>query len=119
MEQIERTAMLLGSGGVARLGKARVAVFGLGGVGGHAAEALVRSGVGAIDLIDRDRVALSNLNRQLIATRETVGRLKTEVMAERLLAINPEIRITLWPMFYLPETADKIDLRRYWTRWTR
>lgn len=113
MEQFERSAMLLGAEGIGRLEKARVAVFGLGGVGGHAAEALVRSGVGAIDLIDRDRVALSNLNRQLIATRETVGRLKTEAMAERLRAINPEARITAWPMFYLPETADSIDLRRY------
>ena len=111
MEQFVRTAMLLGSGGLARLAKARVAVFGLGGVGGHAAEALVRSGIGAIDLIDRDRVALSNLNRQLIATRATVDMLKTEAMTQRLREINPEARITGHPMFYLPETADLLDLR--------
>ena len=113
MNPFSRTALLLGQEGMERLGRARVAVFGLGGVGGHAAEALARSGVGALDLVDRDRVSLTNLNRQVIALRSTVGRLKTDVMAERLREINPDLSLRLHPVFYLPDTADELPLSEY------
>ena len=113
MNPFSRTALLLGQEGMERLGRARVAVFGLGGVGGHAAEALARSGVGALDLVDRDRVSLTNLNRQVIALRSTVGRLKTDVMAERLREINPDLSLRLHPIFYLPDTADELPLSEY------
>ncbi len=112
MDQYTRTAMLLGEEGIRRLRGARVAVFGLGGVGGHAAEALARSGVGALDLVDPDVVSLTNLNRQLVATHATLGRLKAEVMAERIRDIAPDIRLELYPLFYLPENADRVDLTR-------
>lgn len=113
MSQFARTEMLLGSQAMSRLHAARVAVFGVGGVGGFAAEALVRAGVGSIDLIDNDTVALSNLNRQIIALHSTLGRSKVQVMAERLQDINPSARITCHEMFYLPENADAIDLSRF------
>ncbi len=113
MNQFSRTEALLGAEGMARLAAARVAVFGLGGVGGHAAEALARSGVGALDLIDNDAVSETNLNRQIVALRSTVGLPKVEAMARRLRDINPDIRLTLHPLFYLPETADAIDLTAY------
>ena len=108
-----RTRMLLGDEAMARLKKARVAVFGIGGVGGHAVEALARSGVGALDLVDSDRVALSNLNRQLIATRETLGMLKVEAARARILSINPDCRVQTYPIFYVPETADRFDFSQY------
>ena len=111
--QLSRTALLLGNEGVEKLKKARVAVFGIGGVGGYVAEALARSGVGALDLIDKDVVSLSNINRQIIALHSTLGRLKTEVMAERIQDINPEIKVRRYDVFYLPETAAQFDFSKY------
>ncbi len=110
---LSRTAMLIGEEGVEKLKKARVAVFGVGGVGGYVVEALARSGVGALDLVDKDVVSISNLNRQIIALRSTVGRLKTEVAAERVKDINPEISVRCHNLFYLPETADEFDFSAY------
>ncbi len=114
MEMIfDRTRLLLGSAAMEKLKQSRVAVFGLGGVGGHAAEGLCRSGVGALDLFDNDEVSLTNLNRQLIATQETIGMPKTEAMRQRLLSINPEMQVEARQLFYLPENADQVDLSRY------
>lgn len=109
-EQFQRTAMLLGAEGMERLAASRVAVFGIGGVGGHCAEALARSGVGAIDLYDDDRVCLSNLNRQAVALHSTLGRYKVDVMRERVLDINPAARVRAERLFYGPETADGVNL---------
>ena len=108
-----RTELLLGAEAMERLYAARVAVFGLGGVGGMAAEALCRSGVGALDLIDKDCVSLTNLNRQVFATRDAVGRPKVEAARDRLLSINPDLKLTLWQCFYLPETAAQFDFTQY------
>ena len=108
-----RTRMLLGSAAMERLARCRVAVFGLGGVGGDAVEALARSGVGALDLIDNDTFAESNLNRQLLATLDTVGRPKAEAAAERVRRINPECRVTVHRVFYLPETQDLFDFSQF------
>lgn len=108
-----RTAAIIGDEGVERLSRARVAVFGIGGVGGHAAEALARAGVGAIDLIDRDTVSLSNINRQAVALHSTVGRAKVDVMAERIRDIAPACLVKAHECFYLPETADRFDLAQY------
>ena len=113
MEKFLRTEMLLGTKAVEKLKNSRVAVFGLGGVGGYALEALVRAGVGEIDIIDSDRVAVSNINRQIIATTETVGQLKVDVAEARAKEINPDIKINKYPLFYLPETADLFDFRNY------
>ena len=113
MDPYGRTRMLLGGDAMARLRAARVAVFGVGGVGGYAVEALARSGVGALDLIDNDTVCLSNLNRQIIATRETLGRYKVDAAAERIASIDPEIAVRTYRTFYLPETADEFDFTRY------
>lgn len=112
-EQLSRTALLLGEEAMQRLANARVAVFGIGGVGGFAAEALVRSGIGALDLIDGDTVSLSNLNRQIIALHSTVGRLKTDVMAERIRDIDPQIQLRLYPCFFTPENAGEFDFTQY------
>ena len=112
-ESLVRTALLLGENAVSRLGKCRVAVFGVGGVGGHCVEALARSGIGALDLIDSDRVSLTNLNRQIIALHSTVGRLKVDAAAERIRDINPDCKVTVYPVFYLPETRDQFDFRAY------
>lgn len=112
-EQHSRTAMLLGEEAVDRLAGARVAVFGVGGVGGYIAEALARAGVGALDLIDSDTVSVSNINRQIIALHSTVGRLKVDVMAERIRDINPDCQVRTYPLFYLPETADAFDFSVY------
>ena len=111
--QFSRTALLLGEEGVAKLKNSRVAIFGVGGVGGYVVEALARSGVGAIDLIDKDVVSISNINRQIIALHSTVGRPKTEVMAERIQDINPDIRVHTHNVFYLPETAAQFDFSQY------
>ncbi len=105
--------MLIGSDAVEKLGKSRVAVFGLGGVGGYVVEALARSGVGALDIIDSDRVAPSNINRQIIATKDTIGEKKTEVMKKRILSINPECSVTPYDIFYLPSTKDIFDFTSY------
>ncbi len=112
-EALVRTEMLLGPEAMERLRRSRVLLFGLGGVGGYCAEALARSGLGRIDLVDRDRYQVSNLNRQLHATRSTVGRLKTEVVRERILDIDPDIAVRTYPLFYLPETAEEISLAEY------
>jgi len=112
-DQFSRTALLFGRENIERLNDRRVAVFGVGGVGGHCAEALCRSGIGAIDLFDGDVVDITNINRQLIATHGTVGRDKVIVMRERLLDINPGARIEARKLFYLPETADAVDLSVY------
>lgn len=111
--QFARTEMLLGKENMERLKQARVAVFGIGGVGGHVVEALVRSGVGTLDLIDNDTVALSNLNRQIIATHKTIGMPKTQAAKERILDINPGCVVHCYDMFYLPETADAFDFTQY------
>lgn len=112
-EQFSRTAALLGDDAVARLSRAHVAVFGIGGVGGYVCEALARSGVGALTLFDRDTVSRSNLNRQIIALHSTLGRPKVEVMRERILDINPAARVETCHIFYSPENADQFDLSRY------
>ena len=108
-----RTAALVGWDGIDALSGARVAVFGVGGVGGHLCEALARAGVGHIDLIDRDTVSLSNINRQVVALHSTVGRPKVEVMAERIRDINPHCTVNAYEAFYLPETADEFPLSGY------
>ena len=113
MNQFARTELLLGREGMARLAASRVAIFGVGGVGGHVAEALARSGVGAIGLFDDDRICVTNLNRQLIATKKTIGKHKVDVMAERLLEINPKLAVEANRLFYMPDTADGVDLSRY------
>lgn len=113
IDQFSRTKLLLGEKAMERLAASRVAVFGIGGVGGHTVEALVRSGVGAIDIIDNDVVAVTNINRQLIATTKTVGRDKVEVMRERVLEINPECKVEMHKCFYLPETKDAFDFSQY------
>lgn len=112
-EIFERTELLFGEEAMERLKNARVAVFGIGGVGGHTAEALVRSGIGAIDIIDDDKVALSNLNRQIFATMSTVGRYKVDVAEERLRDINPDVVVTKHRLFFTPETADSFDFGQY------
>ncbi len=113
LNQFSRTELLFGKEAMARLAASRVAVFGIGGVGGYTVEALVRSGVGAIDLIDDDKVCLTNLNRQLHATRKTVGQYKTDVAAERIHEINPDVRVTIHKTFYMPETAKEFDFSEY------
>lgn len=113
MDQFARTRLLIHQSGVERLQNARVAVFGVGGVGGYTAEALVRSGVGAIDLFDNDVVSLTNLNRQIIALHSTIGQYKVDVMAARARDINPEVQVGAYRLFYMPENADEIDLSRY------
>ena len=109
LNQFSRTELLYGKEAMERLANARVAIFGLGGVGGYTAEALARSGVGTFDLIDDDKVCLTNLNRQIIATRKTVGKQKVEVMRDRIMEINPHARIHLHNCFYLPDQRDLID----------
>ena len=112
-EALSRTELVLGKEAVDKLHRSRVAIFGLGGVGGYCLEALARSGVGKLDLFDKDRFEESNLNRQILATRDSIGRLKTEVAKERVLSINPDAKVQVFPIFYLPDTADTIDLSVY------
>ena len=113
LNQFSRTQLLLGQDGMARLANARVAVFGVGGVGGFTVEALARSGVGAIDLIDDDKVCLTNINRQIIALRSTVGKYKVDVAAERLHDINQNIQVNTYKTFYMPDTAHQFDFSQY------
>ena len=113
LNQFSRTELLLGKEAMEKLGHSRVAVFGVGGVGGYVCEALVRSGVGAFDLIDDDKVCLTNINRQIIALHSTIGKLKVDVMKERMLDINPDVDVSVHPCFYLPETADQFDFSNY------
>ena len=109
----ERTELLLGSGAYETLSSKRVAVFGVGGVGGYTVEALARAGVGTLDLIDSDCVCLSNINRQIIATRKTLGMLKVDAAAERCRDINPDIKVNTYPVFFLPENAEDFDFSKY------
>ena len=111
--QFSRTQLLLGADAMNHLAGCRVAVFGIGGVGGYTVEALVRSGIGALDLIDDDKVCLTNLNRQLHATHATVGRYKVDVAQERIHEINPDCRVTVYKTFFLPETQDQFDFTQY------
>lgn len=113
LTQFSRTELLLGKEAMDKLSASRVAVFGIGGVGGYVCEALVRSGVGAFDLIDDDKVCLTNLNRQIIATRKTVGSYKTEVMRERILDINPKAEVRMHNCFFLPENAGDFPFEEY------
>ena len=113
LNQFSRTELLLGKEAMNKLENSRVAVFGIGGVGGYVCEALVRSGVGTFDLIDDDKVCLTNLNRQIIATRKTVGQYKTEVMRDRILDINPKADVRIHNCFYLPENAADFDFSEY------
>lgn len=113
LNEFSRTELLLGSEGMKKLGNSRIAVFGIGGVGTFAVEALARSGVGAMDLFDDDKVCLTNINRQLIATRKTVGKKKVEVMRDRVLEINPSAKVEIHETFYGAENADQFDLSAY------
>ena len=112
-ETLSRTQALIGEDAIEKLKNARVAVFGVGGVGGHTVEALARCGVGLFDLVDADKVALSNINRQIIALHSTVGRYKTEVMKDRILDINPSAIVNTYNLFYLPETENEFDFSAY------
>ncbi len=113
LTQFSRTELLFGKEGMEKLQAARVAVFGIGGVGGYTVEALARSGVGALDIIDDDKVCLTNLNRQIIATRKTVGKYKVDVAEERILDINPKAVVRKYKTFYMPETAGQFDFKQY------
>lgn len=112
-KEFSRTRLLLGQSGMDRLKSAKVAVFGIGGVGGYTAEALVRSGLGEIDIIDNDTISETNINRQIIALRSTVGQKKVDVMEKRLLDISPYVKVNKFDCFYLPETASMFDFRKY------
>ena len=113
LNQFSRTELLFGKEAMETLANKRVAIFGIGGVGGYVCEALVRSGVMHFDLIDDDKVCLTNLNRQIIATRKTVGKYKTEVMKERILEINPDAEVQIHNCFFLPENADEFPFDKY------
>lgn len=112
-EQFARTELLIGSGGLDKLKRSRVAIFGIGGVGGYVCEALVRSGVSSFDIIDKDVVSLSNINRQIIALHSTVGRPKVDVMKERMLDINPLVTVNTYKTFFLPKNADVFPFEEY------
>lgn len=113
LNQFSRTQLLVGEEGMQKLFQARVAVFGIGGVGGYTVEALARSGIGTIDLVDDDRVCLTNLNRQIFATRKTVGQYKVDVAEQRILEINPKAIVHTYKTFYAPQTADQFDFTQY------
>ena len=113
LSQFSRTELLLGKDAMEKLADSRVAVFGIGGVGGYTVEALARSGVGTIDIIDDDKVCLTNINRQIYATQKTVGKYKVDVAKERILEINPQANVNIFKTFYSPETADLFDFNNY------
>lgn len=113
LNQFSKTQLLIGKNALDILQKSHVAIFGIGGVGGFVVEALARSGIGEFDLIDNDKVCLTNLNRQIIATRSTVGKYKVEVMKERILDINPDAKVNTFNCFYLPETKNQFDFKNY------
>lgn len=113
MNPFARTQLLLGEEAMARLRQARVAVFGLGGVGGYVVEALARCGIGRLDLVDHDTISLTNINRQILATRQTVGQSKAQAAADRVYAIDPQIQVTPIQKFYGPDTADQFDFSQY------
>ena len=111
--QFSRTELLLGKEAMEKLKNSHVAVFGVGGVGGYTVEALIRSGLGHIDIIDNDKVCLTNLNRQIIATHSSIGKYKVDVMKERILDINPQAEVNCYKCFYLPQTRDLFDFKKY------
>ncbi len=113
LNQFSRTELMFGTDAMKKLASCRVAVFGIGGVGGYAVEALARSGIGAIDLIDDDRICLTNINRQILATRKTVGKYKVDVAAERIAEINPDCVVTTHKTFFMPETENEFDFSEY------
>ncbi len=113
INQFSRTELLLGKDSMEKLFNSRVAVFGIGGVGGHTVEALVRSGIGTVDIIDNDTVSLTNINRQLFATHKTIGKYKVDVAKERLLEINPNVTVNTYKTFYTPETCEEFDFNNY------
>ena len=113
LKEFSRTQLLFGKEAMERLSKSRVAVFGIGGVGGYTVEALARSGVGAIDIIDNDKVCLTNINRQIIATHNTIGRYKVDVEAERIAQINPNCKVNVYKTFYMPQTQAEFDFTLY------
>lgn len=113
LNEFSRTELLIGKEGMEKLANSRVAVFGIGGVGGYTVEALVRSGLGKIDLIDDDKICLTNINRQIIATRSSLGKYKVDVAKERILDINPKVEVHTYKMFYTPENADEFDFSKY------
>lgn len=113
LNQFSRTQLLFGAEGMEKLRQSRVAVFGIGGVGGYTVEALARSGIGTLNLIDDDRVCLTNINRQIFATRKTVGQYKVDVAEQRVLEIDPDITVNTYKMFYTPQTADQFDFTQY------
>jgi tRNA A37 threonylcarbamoyladenosine dehydratase len=113
LNQFSRTELLLGKAGMEKLAQSRVAIFGIGGVGGYTVEALIRSGVGTVDLIDDDKICLTNINRQIYATRKTVGKYKVDVAAERIAEINPNAVVNTYKMFYTPETSAQFDFSNY------
>lgn len=112
-EQFSRTTLILGEAAMNILSQKRIAVFGVGGVGGHVVDALARSGIGALDLIDNDTINISNINRQLVASLSTIGRYKVEVAKEKIADINPQCRVQVYKTFYLPETKDQFDFTQY------
>ncbi len=112
-EQLSRTAMIYGEKAIEKLSNCHVAIFGLGGVGGHVAEALARSGIGHFTLVDHDKVSVSNLNRQIIAANETIGKFKVDVMKDRILSINPDALVDVKKVFVLPETIDEFDFSKF------
>ncbi len=113
LKEFSRTQLMFGKEAMERLSKSRVAVFGIGGVGGYTVEALARSGVGAIDIIDNDKVCLTNINRQIIATHNTIGRYKVDVEAERIAQINPNCKVNVYKTFYMPQTQAEFDFTLY------
>ena len=113
LHRFSREELLVGQEGLEKLRRARVAVFGIGGVGGYVVEALARSGIGALDLFDGDEVSLTNINRQIIALESTVGRPKVEVAKERVLEINPQCRVEACQLFFTPENAGQVDFSQY------
>ena len=113
LNQFSRTQLIFGKENMEKLSNARVAVFGIGGVGGYTIEALARSGVGTLDLIDDDKICLTNLNRQILATRKTVGKYKVDVAAERIHDINPDCVVNCYKTFYMPDTAEQFDFSQY------
>ena len=113
LDQFSRPQLLLGTDAIEKLHSKRVAVFGIGGVGGYVCEALVRSGIGAFDLVDNDKVCLTNLNRQIIATTKTIGMYKVDVMRDRMFDINPDVKVNIHKCFFLPENADDFPFSEY------
>ena len=113
LNQFSRTQLVFGEDAMKKLSTSRVAIFGVGGVGGYTAEALARSGIGALDLIDDDRICLTNINRQILATRSTVGQYKVDIAKARILDINPDCQVRIYKTFYMPDTKDEFDFTQY------